>query len=161
MQKKIIETPFERLILISNGTQLVKVQFLFDTETEEQFSEIPEKDDDVLLEATRQFVEYFAGERKQFELPLMVEGTAFQKAVWNVLATIPYGKCLTYKEISEQTGSPKAFRAAGGACKANSHVIIIPCHRVLGANGSYTGFAGDKVFMKENLLQHEASVLSK
>jgi methylated-DNA-[protein]-cysteine S-methyltransferase len=96
----------------------------------------------ILVETERQLGEYFAGTRKQFTLRLDFDGTAFQKAVWAALLTIPYGEVRSYGEIARQIGKPKAMRAVGAAAGMNPISIIAPCHRVLGADGTLTGFAG-------------------
>lgn len=83
----------------------------------------------------RQLMEYFRGERRYFELPLHMEGTAFQRRVWQALVDIPYGESITYAELAKLIGSPGGARAAGNACGANPIAIIVPCHRVLGKNG--------------------------
>ena len=89
-----------------------------------------------LLESCeRQLMEYFRGERRTFELPLHMEGTAFQRRVWQALVDIPYGESITYAELAKLIGSPGGARAAGNACGANPIAIIVPCHRVLGKNG--------------------------
>lgn len=86
---------------------------------------------------------YFAGQLTEFTVPLAPQkGTAFQKAVWKRLSAIPYGKTKTYKQIAEEVGSAKAFRAVGGGCNVNPIGIIVPCHRVLGSNGKLVGYAG-------------------
>jgi methylated-DNA-[protein]-cysteine S-methyltransferase len=156
VNKKIMQSPMGPMEFISDGEKLIEVLFLYEKQDQERNLEVPERDDAVLVEAVRQIEEYFAGNRKEFDLPLSDErGTKFQKAVWDVLNSIPYGEVLTYKQIAEQAGSPKGFRAAGGACRANNFTIIVPCHRVLGTNGSYTGYSGDKTHMKEWLLKFE------
>lgn len=97
----------------------------------------------VLWEKTRgELAEYFAGERRTFDLPIRYAGTPFQKAVWAELLRIPYGETRTYGQLAVALGRPKAARAVGGACHNNPIVLLIPCHRVLGADGSLTGFAG-------------------
>jgi len=157
MQKrKIITTPFLEMVLISNGTHLTKCDFLYDNEAHQKYKEIPLEDDPILTETANQLADYFAQKRHTFDLPLKPQGTNFQQKVWQVLQTIPYGETLTYKEIATKAGSPKAYQATGGACKANPYTIIIPCHRVLATTGAYTGYAGDKTFMKENLLNLES-----
>lgn len=108
----------------------------------------------LLKEAVRQFERYFAGELKEFSLPLAPEGTDFMKQVWTALCEIPYGKTATYGEIAEKIGKPKAARAVGLANNRNPIPIIIPCHRVIGANGSLTGYAGG-LDMKKRLLDLE------
>lgn len=97
---------------------------------------------DVLIEAERQLREYFNGERKEFQLPLAPEGTAFQQKVWKALQTIPYGETRSYKEIAAQTGNEKACRAVGMANHRNPIGIMIPCHRVIGSGGKLVGYAG-------------------
>jgi len=156
LRHKIINTPFLEMILISNGTHLIKSDFLYDDGVRLQYQDIPCEDDEILVETAKQLNEYFMKKRRTFELPLLLKGTDFQQKVWQVLQKIPYGEVLTYKEIAEKAESPKAFRAAGGACRANHFTVIIPCHRVLSTNGAYTGYAGDKTFMKENLLNFES-----
>lgn len=102
----------------------------------------------------KQLTEYENGKRKVFELPLHLIGTDFQKQVWNALLEIPYGETRSYQEIAIRIGKPKALRAVGGACNRNPIGIIVPCHRVIGKNGSLTGYAGGLSY-KELLLKHE------
>jgi methylated-DNA-[protein]-cysteine S-methyltransferase len=96
----------------------------------------------VLLEAERQLREYFEGTRQQFDLELDFAGTDFQKQVWQALLTIPFGETRSYSQIAQQIGNPKAVRAVGAANGRNPISIIAPCHRVIGASGGVTGFAG-------------------
>ena len=96
----------------------------------------------ILIEAERQLSEYFAGERTQFDLPLQLDGTEFQKKVWQVLRDIPFGKTKSYLDVARTIGSPDASRAVGAANGKNPLSIVVPCHRVVGANGALTGFAG-------------------
>jgi len=98
---------------------------------------------------------YFSGELKEFTVPVDVRGTEFQRAVWRELCNIPYGKTASYKDIAEAVGRPKAFRAVGGANHNNPVAIIVPCHRVVGHDGSLTGFGGG-LDIKAFLLEHEA-----
>lgn len=95
----------------------------------------------ILDVAISQLNEYFSGTRKAFALPLHIGGTAFQNRVWNELCNIPYGETISYKQLAERIGNPKACRAVGMANNKNKLPIIIPCHRVIGANGSLTGYA--------------------
>lgn len=111
----------------------------------------------VLGEAHRQLSEYFLKQRKEFDLPLAPQGTEFQKRVWQALRMIPYGETRSYGEIAKQIGSPKASRAVGGANNKNHIMIVIPCHRVIGANGALVGFGGG-LDVKEYLLQLEKQV---
>lgn len=96
----------------------------------------------LLVEAEKQLTDYFAGRRRAFVLPLAFEGTAFQRAVWAALLTIPFGKTRSYGEIARQVGKPAASRAVGAANGRNPLSIVAPCHRVIGVNGKLTGFAG-------------------
>ncbi len=96
----------------------------------------------VLAEARRQLDEYFAGRRQQFDLPLRPRGTAFQEAVWRVLGTISYGTTISYRELAQRVDRPQAFRAVGGANGRNPLPIVIPCHRVIAADGGLGGYSG-------------------
>jgi len=110
-----------------------------------------------LQAAAQQLAEYFSGKRDTFELPLHPTwGTPFQRAVWQALQRIPYGQTSTYGAIAHDIGNPKAVRAVGAAIGQNPHSIVVPCHRVVGANGSLTGFAGG-LDRKTYLLAHEAT----
>jgi methylated-DNA-[protein]-cysteine S-methyltransferase len=108
----------------------------------------------VLLETERQLGEYFAGQRQQFALPLDFAGTDFQKNVWQALLAIPFGETRSYGQIAHQLGNAKAMRAVGAANGKNPLSIIAPCHRVVGADGTLTGFAGG-LATKAWLLAHE------
>ncbi len=114
-------------------------------------------DDPYLLGIFNQLKEYFAGTRKEFDVTLDIEGTDFQKRVWNELRNIPYGKTVSYKTLSEKLGDVKAIRAVGKANGQNPIAIIIPCHRVIGANGSLVGYAGG-LAIKEKLLHLEGAL---
>lgn len=111
----------------------------------------------ILEEAKRQLDEYFAGNRKAFTIPLLLVGTDFQQQVWNELLNIPYGATTSYKEISQSIGKPKAVRAVAGAIGANGISILIPCHRVVGSDNSFTGYAGG-LEAKKMLLQIETQI---
>ena len=114
-------------------------------------------DDPYLFGIFDQLKEYFAGTRKEFDVPLDIEGTDFQKRVWNELQKIPYGKTISYKTLSEKLGDVKAIRAVGKANGQNPIAIIIPCHRVIGANGNLIGYAGG-LAIKEKLLHLEGAL---
>lgn len=105
-------------------------------------------------EAAKQLGEYFDGTRTQFDLPLAPEGTPFQQKDWEALRSIPYGTTCSYKDIAEAIGCPKGFRAVGMANNKNPIMIVIPCHRVIGADGSLTGYDGG-IHIKKFLLEHE------
>ncbi len=109
----------------------------------------------LLEEAARQLEEYFAGQRKEFSLPLAPKGTEFQLRVWQALLQIPYGETRSYGELAAMVGNPKACRAVGGANHRNPLSILIPCHRVVGTGGSLTGYAGG-LAIKEFLLKLES-----
>jgi methylated-DNA-[protein]-cysteine S-methyltransferase len=96
----------------------------------------------ILLETERQLSEYFAGKRTRFDLPLQPYGTEFQKKVWQALREIPFGKTKSYLDLARAVGSPEASRAVGAANSKNPISIVVPCHRVVGADGALTGFAG-------------------
>ena len=108
----------------------------------------------LLEEGCRQLLEYLRGERKQFDLPLAMQGTAFQKKVWAELVRIPWGETRTYREIALAVDCPKGFRAVGMANNRNPLPIFIPCHRVVGSDGSLTGYAGG-LELKQALLALE------
>jgi len=111
---------------------------------------------EIILDAFRQLEEYFEGKRKDFNLPLNPKGTSFQQKVWSCLYSIPYAETRTYKDIAKQVGDENASRAVGNANNKNPVPIFIPCHRVIGADGSLTGYAGG-LKLKEKLLNLEKS----
>jgi methylated-DNA-[protein]-cysteine S-methyltransferase len=113
----------------------------------------------LLRRVTGQLNEYFAGRRQEFELPLAPAGTEFQQACWQALAEIPYGETRSYGEQAARIGRPDRARAVGAANGANPIAIILPCHRVIGANGSLVGFGGG-LETKRRLLDLEAGVLT-
>jgi methylated-DNA-[protein]-cysteine S-methyltransferase len=105
-------------------------------------AEVPMGADRLLDEAARQLLDYFAGRRREFDLPLAAEGDAFQQAVWDILNSIPFGETTTYGSIAEQLGDRTLAQKVGQAVGANPLSIFVPCHRVVGSNGSLTGYAG-------------------
>ena len=113
----------------------------------------------LLLSAQQQIEAYFAGVRRQFDLPVRLQGTDFQQAVWQALMQIPYGETRTYGEIAAQIGCPRASRAVGMACHKNPILLLVPCHRVIGADGKLTGF-GAGLPVKERLLMLEGAKLT-
>jgi len=113
------------------------------------------RDDRPFSQVKRQLEEYFAGTRTSFDLPIQPEGTEFQRRVWNALLEIPYGTTISYLELARRIGDEKAARAVGLANGLNPISIIVPCHRVIGADGSLTGYGGG-IERKRWLLQHEA-----
>jgi len=114
----------------------------------------------LLRECNKQLDAYFSGRLTQFDLALDWQGTPFQQQVWQALTDIPFGESMTYLELAEQLNNPKAVRAVGGANGRNPITLIVPCHRVIGANGKMTGYAGG-VIRKQWLLAHEGIVNAK
>lgn len=111
----------------------------------------------VLLDLGRQLDEYFGGQRREFDLPLAAVGTPFQQAVWTELGRIPYGSTAGYGQIAARLGRPAAVRAVGAANGRNPLSVLVPCHRVVGADGSLTGYAGGMA-AKRWLLEHERAI---
>jgi methylated-DNA-[protein]-cysteine S-methyltransferase len=109
--------------------------------------------------ARSQLEEYFAGRRTRFDLPLAPEGTPFQRRVWAALAEIPFGRTISYRQLACDVGAERAVRAVGGANGRNPLPIVLPCHRVIGADGSLTGFGGG-IARKRWLLEHEGAIPS-
>ena len=117
-----------------------------------------EQETPLIKEAYRQLSEYLKGERKGFDLPLLIKGTTFQQQVWKALLEIPYGETRSYKQIAVAIGNPKAVRAVGMANNRNPLLIVVPCHRVIGADGKLVGY-GAGIEKKEFLLRLEKSLL--
>jgi len=147
-----IDSPVGPLLLTSDGTSLTRV--LFDAEPDPEWSTEPCA---LLDEAVRQLEEYFAGERTEFSLELAPAGTEFQRRVWGMLREIPYGETTTYGTLANRLGNPRTVRAVGLANGRNPIAVIIPCHRVIGADGSLVGFGGG-LDRKRALLDHETEV---
>jgi len=112
-----------------------------------------------LVTAVRQLMAYFDGSLKMFDLPLDLEGTTFQKAVWDELVKIPYGRTRSYREIAYDIGAPKAIRAVGAANGANPAPIVVPCHRVIGSSGKLVGYGGG-LELKRRLLELEGCAIT-
>lgn len=149
MATAYISTPLGSAKLEGNENGLNRVTVLEQNEPESTI--IP----DVLIDAAYQLNEYFEGKRRYFDLLLNPEGTEFQKKVWSLLSEIPYGKTVSYLELSKRLGDVKAIRAVASANGKNPLWIIIPCHRVIGSDGSLTGYAGG-LHRKKWLLNHES-----
>lgn len=147
MANATLDTPIGMLTLEGDEHGLHKVYF---EEGKSNSSEIPS----CLEEAVNQLTEYFEGKRTDFSLKLNPEGTKFQKEVWQRLNAIPFGKTKSYQAIANELGDPKVIRAAASANGKNPMAIIIPCHRVIGSDGSLTGYAGG-LHRKKWLLHHE------
>ncbi|MBC3412321.1 MULTISPECIES: methylated-DNA--[protein]-cysteine S-methyltransferase [Pseudomonas] len=139
----LMQSPVGTLTLVARGACLAAVLWETERENRVRLGEL-ERDDDnaVLRETARQLGEYFAGQRRTFDLPLDFVGTEFQRQVWAALLAIPFGETRSYRDIAQRIGNPQAVRAVGAANGRNPISIIAPCHRVIGASGSLTGFAG-------------------
>ena len=111
----------------------------------------------VTREAREQMLQYFSGERREFDLKTSFTGTEFQQRTWQTLASIPYGQTWSYTELAKRIGSPKAVRAVGAANGRNPLPIVLPCHRVIGSNGTLTGFGGG-ISVKKWLLEYESGI---
>jgi methylated-DNA-[protein]-cysteine S-methyltransferase len=152
---KIMESPIGPLRLVASNNGLAGI--LWKTERPGRVNLAPQIENlnhPILLKTQAQLNDYFSGKRTSFDLPLDFKGTAFQKEVWNYLVHIPFGETRTYGGMAKDLGRPKAMRAVGAANGRNPISIIAGCHRVIGANGSLTGFAGG-LEAKSFLLTHE------
>ncbi len=146
------DTPIGRLLLLADEAGLTEIRFARDEghDIEAGWAE----GGALVREAARQLDAYFAGTLREFDLPLAAQGTDFMKHVWSELVRIPFGQTLSYGELAQRIGNPNASRAVGLANGKNPLPIVVPCHRVIGANGELTGFAGG-LDVKRRLLQHE------
>ncbi len=149
MLYSFVETPVGPLLVAGDGQRLRTVHFA-PSHPEDDWKHEPRAFADV----ARQLTEYFAGQRVDFDLPIEMCGTSFQLQVWSALRRIPYGEVRSYADIARAIGRPKAVRAVGAANGANPIPIIVPCHRVIGSNGSLTGFGGG-LEVKRRLLELE------
>lgn len=145
------ESPIGPLWLVSDGAQLCG---LYMGDEQPDHAAEARADPAPFGEVLRQLQAYFAGELREFKLPLAAVGTAFQKTVWHALCDIPYGQTISYGELARRIDKPKAPRAVGLANGRNPISIIVPCHRVIGANGTLTGYGGG-LPRKRWLLRHE------
>lgn len=143
-------TPLGKIAICDNGKEITHLT-LADTM---DFSTFTNKETPLIKEAYKQLCEYFEGKRLSFDLPLAPNGTNFQNQVWNALMQVPYGETRSYKDIALAVNSPKGYRAVGMANNKNPIMIVIPCHRVIGANGKLIGYAGG-LNIKEFLLNLE------
>lgn len=145
----MIPSVLGKLLLEEEDGKIVRLLFECDIPANVKQSDTP-----TLQKAAQELSEYFAGNRKEFDIPLNPKGTDFQKSVWNALRTIPYGKTMSYGQVAAQIGNPKASRAVGMANNKNPIPILIPCHRVIGANGKLVGYGGG-IWIKQKLLELE------
>ncbi len=152
LYSRIIDSPVGALTAISSDDGLVAI--LWPEDERLDLDAQPVENHPVLDAAAAQLAEYFAGDRTSFDLPLDLRGTEFQVEVWQALAEIPFGETSTYGEQANRIGRPKASRAVGAANGRNPLSIVLPCHRIVGKDGSLTGFAGG-LDAKRFLLDHE------
>jgi methylated-DNA-[protein]-cysteine S-methyltransferase len=154
MNYQYLNSPVGRLRLVSNGASLIAIEF---ENQQNSIREGVERVDAVLTACRDQLKEYFAGTRRRFDIPLAPSGTAFQKSVWQALSGIPYGQLRSYRDIAEILNKSRAVRAVGAANGRNRLPIVVPCHRVIGSDGSLTGFAGG-LDAKRALLKLEGAI---
>lgn len=145
----VVDSPLGRLRLVSDGAALLAIEFHARGPAGDAGAAPP-----LLRRAARQLGAYFAGRRRAFDLPLAPQGTPFQRAVWAALLEVPYGATASYGEIARRLGRPRAVRAVGAANGANPLPIVVPCHRIVGASGALTGYAGG-LALKRRLLELE------
>jgi len=152
MQEAFLQTPVGWLKLVATENALSVIHFM-----DEPPKIIPVDISLFLVDCTQQLQQYFDGDLKEFSLMAnaLQQGTAFQQRVWNELVNIPYGKTISYRELAVRLGDEKCIRAAASANGQNNLAIAVPCHRVIGTDGSLTGYAGG-VWRKKWLLEHEA-----
>jgi len=151
-------TPVGKLTLVANEQSLVAILWEGDSTKRVRLPKLQKNSEHpVLQETERQLREYFLGTRDSFDLPLDPQGTHFQQRVWTALRKIPYGETRSYGELAKRLGAPKASRAVGAANGRNPISIVVPCHRVIGSDGSLTGFAGG-IKTKEKLLKLEREI---
>lgn len=154
-----LETPVGTLLIAGDESAIYHIEFPKRGKASRPQPDWIEAERGAVAQAVRQLREYFAGKRTEFDLPLAPRGTDFQRNVWRRLQEIPYGETISYGELARRVGNPKASRAVGAANGSNPIPIVIPCHRVIGANGKLTGFGGG-LPVKETLLGLEARQLS-
>lgn len=146
-----VDSPLGPLLLTGDGESLTG---LYTDQHGRLPTDLGHRADEEFADARSQLTEYFAGRRQSLDLPLNPRGTVFQQAVWQALREIRYGSTLSYREVAEEIGSPKAVRAVGSANSRNPISIIVPCHRVVGSDGKLVGYAGG-FSAKRWLLDHE------
>lgn len=148
------DSPIGRIELVGDGSVVTRLTIERDGRLPSDGE--PEQRDAVLETAITQLAEYFAGERQDFDVPVALPGTEFQRDIWTRLQAIPFGTVVGYGDLGRETGRPTAGRAVGGAVGANPVPLLVPCHRVLASNGKITGYsAGEGVVTKAWLLDHE------
>jgi methylated-DNA-[protein]-cysteine S-methyltransferase len=142
MNYSYFESPIGPLLIAGDARAITQISFPKNGKPVRPEADWTESASGLVGEAIRQLREYFAGRRTDFDLPLAPKGTEFQKSVWRRLQEIPYGESISYGELAKRVGNPKASRAVGAANGRNPLPIVVPCHRVIGANGKLVGFGG-------------------
>ena len=155
---EVYQSPIGKMYLVAKNNKLCAVSFEQNWKRiEKSFVQITKIETKVLKETKKQLDQYFKDKRKEFNLPYELAGTVFQIKVWEALAKVPFGETKSYKEQGVLIKSPKAVRAIGRTNGLNPLCIILPCHRIIGSNGSLTGYAGG-LEIKEFLLKHEGAL---
>ncbi|MGG0717486.1 methylated-DNA--[protein]-cysteine S-methyltransferase [Robertmurraya massiliosenegalensis] len=146
-------SPLGVVEIVGNEEGIYSIKFSEKDKAEQLLEDEPPN---VLVDCRNQLDQYFNGRRKEFTIPYTLEGTNFQKTVWNALTKTPYGQTVSYKDIAALIGNENAVRAVGNANGKNKLSIVIPCHRIVGSSGKLTGYAGG-LWRKEWLLKHEST----
>lgn len=158
--KRFFNTAIGKIVIEANDRAVIRLSFPKEIKSvefsESDFAAENKTEHWILNQAAGELLEYLAGKRRQFDVPLSPKGTRFQEKVWAELCKIPYGEVSTYGELAERIGNPKAARAVGMALNRNPIMIMIPCHRIIGKDGSLTGFGGGMA-AKKYLLSLEKS----
>lgn len=158
LARRTLDSPIGTLSVLASDAGVVAILFA-DEEWRRPDDQLVDEDNPVLDRAEQQLSEYFAGQLVSFDLPLDLRGTEFQVAAWQALAEVRFGETTSYQDQARRIGRPKAVRAVGAANGRNPIPIVLPCHRIVGANGSLTGYAGG-LDIKRWLLDHERGVLN-
>lgn len=155
MNYKIYETIIGKILIEEEEDKISRIEIV-----KKEYDKKHQKETEIIKKTHEELEEYFKGNRKVFDIPLKIEGTEFQRKVWNALLEIPYGETRTYLDIAKQIGNSKACRAVGMANHNNKIMILIPCHRVIGSNKKLVGYAGG-IDVKEKLLEIEKCKFDK
>lgn len=155
----ILQTPIGNIEINANENAIISILFVDDDihQTTQSRPMNKQVENEISLKAKQQLTEYFNAERNDFNLPLQINSTEFQQKVWQLLQTIPFGKTISYLQLAIDLGDEKCIRAAASANGKNPFSIVIPCHRVIGKDGSLTGYAGG-LWRKQWLLEHEGNL---
>lgn len=155
MSASIVESPLGKILIEEFDGKIQQVRFL----EENELPQLNDEENPIQLEAKQQLKAYFNSHLQEFNLPIQVNGTDFQKKVWNKLVDIPFGKTASYGELSKKLGDPNYVRAVGNANGKNPIAIVIPCHRIIGSTGNLVGYAGG-LWRKKWLLDFEGNQIS-